>query len=284
MKLNSGYSVGQKIENRYTVLRSLGCAGYFATYIVYDEKLNKQWMMKICDKCRDGYSEKIRDIILSEPYMLKKFDHPAIPRLVDIIEDDDSIKIISEYIEGETLDTMLRDKGALSQDTVADIAKQLCDVLGYLHKRNPPYIYGDMKPANVLMRPCGNVQLVEFGTVAIYDAIQKNYTCVMSTMGYAAPEQFSGNPDPRSDIYALGVTLYHLVTGADPTKPPYEIKPIREINPKLSCELEAIILRCTQMNPEDRFQNCDELMAALQGGPIYPPVKKGFLSKLFGRK
>ena len=276
--------VGSKIDGRYTVLKLLGQGGFFKTYLVVDEKCNKSWAMKVCDKNHRSYSPTLREVILQEPHMMMKLDHPAIPRVVDIVEDENRICIIREYIEGQTLDTVLQENGPILQDTVLTWAQQLCDVLGYLHKQNPPYIYRDMKPANVILQPCGNVKLVDFGAVTVYDALRDQDDCILGTKGYAPPEQFAGKSDPRSDIYSLGMTLHHLLTGVDPNKPPYETKPIRAINPNLSRDLEAIILRCTQLNPEERFQNCDELMTALQGGSIYPPKKKGLFEKLFGGK
>ena len=283
-KVTNDNLIGKKVGDRYTVLKLLGQGGFFKTYLVIDEKANKQWAMKVCDKHHKSYSPALRDIILQEPHMMMELDHPAVPRVVDIIEGDESICIIREYIEGETLDDVLRNNGPVTQETAINWAQQLCDVLGYLHKQNPPYIYRDMKPANVILQPDGNVKLVDFGTVKVYDVLRERDDCVLVTRGYAAPEQYSGKSDMRSDIYSLGMTLHHLVTGVDPYMPPYETKPIRAINPQLSTTLEAIIIRCTQLNPEERFQNCDELMTALQGGPIYPPKKKGFFDKLFGGK
>ena len=276
--------VGSKIGERYTVLKLLGQGGFFKTYLVTDEKCNKSLAMKVCDKNHRGYSATLREVILQEPHMMMKLNHPAVPKVFDIVEDENNICIIREYVEGQTLDTVLQESGPIKQEMVLNWAIQLCDVLGYLHKQNPPYIYRDMKPANVILQPCGNVKVVDFGAVKVYDALQKLDDCVLGTRGYASPEGYHGKTDSRSDIYSLGMTLHHLLTGVDPNTPPYETKPIRAINPNLSRDLEAIILRCTQLNPEDRFQNCDELMIALQGGSIYPTKKKGFLEKLFKGK
>ena len=123
-----------------------------------------------------------------------------------------------------------------------------------------------MKPANVMLKPDGNITLIDFGTAREYKEKNLADTTCLGTVGYAAPEQFGGmgQTDARTDIYCLGATLYHLVTGMNPCEPPYEIKPIREINPTLSSGLERIILKCTQRNPEDRYQSCAELMYALE--------------------
>lgn len=276
--------IGEKVGDRYVVHKLLGQGGFFKTYLVMDENCNKQWAMKLCDKDHKSYTPVLREVILQESHMMMKLNHPAVPHIVDIIEDESSISIIREYIEGVPLDVILRNNGPVAEETVIAWAKQLCDVLGYLHRQNPPYIYRDLKPENVILQPCGNLKLIDFGAVKVYDAFRELDDCALGTIGYAAPEGYDGRTDPRSDIYSLGMSLHHLVTGVDPKVPPYNAKPIRDINPSLSASLEAIIVRCTQPNPEERFQNCDELMAALQGGPIHPPKKKGFLDKLFGGK
>ena len=135
-----------------------------------------------------------------------------------------------------------------------------------MHSRTPAIIYRDMKPANVMLKPDGNITLIDFGTAREYKEKNLADTTCLGTVGYAAPEQFGGmgQTDARTDIYCLGATLYHLVTGMNPCEPPYEIKPIREINPSLSSGLERIIQKCTQRNPEDRYQSCAELMYALE--------------------
>ena len=171
-----------------------------------------------------------------------------------------------DYVEGNSLNKDLEEYGAQPQEYVIQWAKQLCDVLGYLHTRQPAIIYRDMKPANIMLKPDGNVTLIDFGTAREFKAKNIADTTCLGTVGYAAPEQFGGmgQTDARTDIYCLGATLYHLVTGCNPSEPPYEMKPIREINPSLSSGLEKIILKCTQRNPEDRYQSTAELMYALE--------------------
>jgi tetratricopeptide (TPR) repeat protein len=123
-----------------------------------------------------------------------------------------------------------------------------------------------MKPGNVMLRPDGNLTLIDFGTAREFKARNIADTTCLGTIGYAAPEQFGGQgqTDARTDIYGLGATLYHLVTGLNPSEPPYEIRPIRELDPTLSGGLEKIILKCVQKNPDDRYQSAEELMYALE--------------------
>ena len=117
-----------------------------------------------------------------------------------------------------------------------------------------------------MLKPDGNISLIDFGTAREYKEKNLADTTCLGTVGYAAPEQFGGmgQTDARTDIYCLGATLYHLVTGKNPCEPPYEIRPIREINPNLSSGLERIILKCTQRDPNDRYQSAAELMYALE--------------------
>lgn len=146
-------------------------------------------------------------------------------------------------------------------------AKQLCDVLGYLHSREKPIIYRDMKPANVMLRPDGNVMLIDFGTAREFKSRSVADTVCLGTRGYAAPEQYGGmgQTDARTDIYCLGATLYHLLTGHSPADPPYEIRPIGEWIPEYAGSgLEEIIIKCTKQDPNERYQNCAELMYALE--------------------
>lgn len=275
--------IGKTVGGRYEGLKLLGYGGASRTLLVYDVKCNKVWAMQVYDKNNKNFSPAIREALLQEPRMMMNLKHMAIPAVVDIIEDDDNIFIVREYIEGETLDDVLRDNGPVPADTAVMWAKLLCDVLGYLHKQNPPYIYRDMKPANIILKPDGNLKLINFGAGKVYDiTMREQDICYLATKGYAAPEQYGGWSDARSDIYALGMTLHHLVTGLDPNQLAYETEPIRAINPNFPMSLESIISRCVQINPDDRFQSCDELMIALEGGPINPP-KKGLINKIFGK-
>lgn len=171
-----------------------------------------------------------------------------------------------DYIEGVSLAQVLAEEGAQKQENVIKWAKQLTDTLGYLHSRKPSIIYRDMKPSNIMLKPDGNITLIDFGTAREYEEKKLEDTTYLGTVGYAAPEQFGGQgqTDARTDIYNLGVTLYHLVTNHNPSEPPYVIRPIREINASLSPGLEMIIAKCTQSNPEDRYQTAAELMYALE--------------------
>ena len=258
--------IGSLIDGKYRILSKVGQGGMSVVYLAINEKANKNWAVKEVRK--DGIKdfEIVKQGLVAETDILKKLKHPNLPSIVDVIDSDDSFIIIMDYIEGNSLNKALDEYGAQPQEYVIDWAKQLTDVLGYLHTRTPAIIYRDMKPANVMLKPDGNVTLIDFGTAREFKEKNLADTVCLGTIGYAAPEQFGGmgQTDARTDIYCLGATLYHLVTGMNPCEPPYEIKPIRQINPSLSEGLERIILKCTQRDPNDRYQSAAELMYALE--------------------
>ena len=258
--------VGSIVDDKYKILSEIGHGGMSVVYMAINEKANKTWAVKEVRK--DGVLdfEAVKQGLIVETDLLKKLKHPNLPSIIDVIEDDETFLIVMDYIEGNSLSKALEEYGAQPQEYVIEWAKQLCDVLGYLHTRQPAIIYRDMKPANIMLKPDGNVTLIDFGTAREFKAKNLADTTCLGTIGYAAPEQFGGmgQTDARTDIYCLGATLYHLVTGCNPSEPPYEIKPIREINPSLSSGLERIIMKCTQRNPADRYQSAAELTYALE--------------------
>lgn len=258
--------LGEIIDGKYEILRELGRGGMSIVYLAMDKRLNKQWAIKEFRKDKDDESRKIAlEALLKEANIMKKLDHPTLPRIVDIIDLTGTIYIVMDYVEGESLNKVLDAYGAQPQDAVIEWAKQLSEVLDYLHTREPAVIYRDMKPANIMLKPDGTIRLIDFGIAREYKEGSTGDTESIGTRGYAAPEQFGdkGQTDPRTDIYSLGVTLYHLVTGKNPAEPPYELYPIRHWNPNLSSGLEWLIQKCTQLNPNDRFQSCAEVLYVL---------------------
>lgn len=256
---------GTLIDGKYRVLRKCGQGGMSVVYMAINERANKTWAIKEIRKDGTQDYEVVKQGLIVETDLLKRLNHPHLPSIVDVIDGDGSFLIVMDFIEGNTLSDILKESGAQSQENVIDWAKQLCDVLGYLHSRNPAIIYRDMKPSNVMLKPDGNVVLFDFGTAREYKSQNLEDTVCLGTRGYAAPEQYGGHgqTDARTDIYCLGATMYHLLTGHNPGEPPYEMYPIRHWNPALSAGLEAIILKCTQKNPIDRYQSCAELLYAL---------------------
>ena len=259
--------IGEIIDGKYEVLREIGRGGMSVVYLAMDKRLNKQWAVKEFRKDKNDESKKMAlNALIAEANLMKKLDHPTLPRIVDIIENNQTVYVVMDYIEGESLNKVLDAYGAQPQEAVIEWAKQLSEVLDYLHTRTPPIIYRDMKPANIMLKPDGTVRLIDFGIAREYKEGKTEDTTNIGTRGYAAPEQFGdkGQTDARTDIYSLGVTLYHLVTGKNPAEPPYELYPIRHWNPSLSSGLEWLIQKCTQLNPKDRFQSCAEVTYVLE--------------------
>ena len=269
--------VGTVIEGKYEILKEIGRGGMSVVYLANDTHLNRNWAVKEVRKKGNGKNDEIVvNSLLAEANMVKRLDHPALPRIVDIIDNGTTIYIVMDFIEGESLDKILNEYGAQPEDKVIEWAMQICDVFSYLHSQKPPIIYRDMKPANLMLKPNGNISIIDFGIAREYKEQNLADTTVLGTKGYAPPEQYSGQTDPRSDIFALGMTMHHLLTGVDPRNgEPYA--PVRQWNPELSEGIEAIINKCVEPAAENRYQNCAELLVDLQDPS---KVTKGWRRKL----
>lgn len=268
--------IGTVIDGKYEVLREIGRGGMSVVYLAMDTHLNKQWAVKEIRKKGSGKNDEIVvNSLLAEANMMKRLDHPSLPRIVDIIDNGVTIYVVMDYIEGESLDKILNEYGAQSEEMVIGWAKQLCDALGYLHSQKPPIIYRDMKPANVMLKPEGNIKIIDFGIAREYKEQNLADTTVLGTKGYAPPEQYSGQTDARSDIFALGMTMHHLLTGVDPRNgEPYA--PVRQWNPELSEGIEIIIDRCVEPAAENRYQSCSDLLYDLEHPEL---ITRGFKKK-----
>ena len=258
--------IGTVIDGTYKILNIIGQGGMSTVYLAMNERANKQWAIKEVRKDGIQNFEVVKQGLIVEMDMLKKLNHPNLPSIIDVIDGDGLFLIIMDYIEGNPLSSVLKEHKALPQENIVSWAKQVCDVLGYLHSQNPPIIYRDVKPANIMLKPNGDIMLIDFGTAREFKEYNVADTTCLGTRGYAAPEQFGGQgqTDVRTDIYCLGATMYHLVTGHNPCEPPYEMYPIRQWKQELSSGLEEIIATCVQKNPADRYQNCAELLYALE--------------------
>lgn len=272
--------VGDVIDDKYEVLSLIGEGGMSRVWLVRDKRLNKLWAVKeIGRTARDANNAVVVQSLIAEANLMKRLDHPMLPRIVDIIEDGRTIFVVMDYVEGESLKKVLRDAGRpMDEADVISWGIQLCDVLEYLHERNPPVIYRDMKPGNIMLRDDGTVKLIDFGIAREYKEGATSDTSILGTKGYAAPEQFSrtAQTDARTDIYSLGVTLYVLVTGRSPADEAF-LRPIREINPQLSEGLEHIIAKATRPNSDERYQDCNQMRYDLEN---YEKLTEGYRSTL----
>jgi serine/threonine-protein kinase len=260
------------LNGRYEIVRRIGGGGMGAVYLAKDRNLGdapravKEMVESHLDPTQH---EKAIGDFKRESLLLTSLEHPSIPTIYDYFYDDTLSRfyLVMKYISGGDLASRMRAAigGRLDEKTVADWGMQIADVLDYLHSRPKPIIYRDLKPANLMIDGnTGRVMLIDFGIARWVTQQEKGVTAV-GTMGYAPPELFSGRVQPASDIYSLGATMFHLLTGADPQDNPLLIfdfsknpRP-RQIVPSLSSEMEQILMRCVEYKPEDRFRAAIEL-------------------------
>lgn len=237
-------AAGTVLQNRYAIEKLLGGGGMGMVYLARDQRLaNRPCAIK---EMVDHFIDQAQRIEANEYFAreadtLAQLKHQAIPAITDRFEISNRHYLVMEYVEGRNLEEELAARGEpLPEGLVIDIARQLSDVLAYLHGLKPPIIYRDMKPSNVMLNPNGRVVLVDFGIARLFKAARKG--TMIGTLGFAPPEQYQGNVDPRSDIYSLGATLHYVLTGRDPEKfPPFSFPPIRELRPGLSSNLAGAI-------------------------------------------
>ncbi len=235
---------GTVLQGRYKIARLLGGGGMGMVYLAHDQRLaNRPCAIK---EMVDHFIDQAQRIEANEYFAreadtLAQLKHQAIPAITDRFELANRHYLVMEYVEGRNLEEELAARGEpLPEGLVIDIARQLCDVLAYLHGLAPPIIYRDMKPSNVMLNSNGRVVLVDFGIARLFKAARKG--TMIGTLGFAPPEQYQGLVDPRSDIYSLGATLHYVLTGRDPEKfPPFSFPPVRELRPGVSSNLAGAI-------------------------------------------
>ncbi|HSD45480.1 MAG TPA: protein kinase [Pyrinomonadaceae bacterium] len=260
------------LNHRYEIVRRIGGGGMGAVYLAKDRNLGdapravKEMVESHLDPTQH---EKAIGDFKRESLLLTSLEHPSIPTIYDYFYDEalGRFYLVMKYISGGDLASRMRAAvaGKIDEKTVTDWGMQVADVLDYLHSRPKPIIYRDLKPANLMIDGnTGRVMLIDFGIARWVSQQEKGVTAV-GTMGYAPPELFSGRVQPASDVYSLGATMFHLLTGADPQDNPLLIfdfsknpRP-RQINPALSTEMEQILMRSVEYKPEDRYRTAGEL-------------------------
>ena len=257
---------GFVLENKYRIISVLGQGGMSTVYLAVHQRLNQKWAVKEISREYCENYEMISRQLLMEADILKKLNHPGLPKIIDIIEKKNVIWMVMEFVEGKTLKEIVQQEGRIKEKIVLGWGKQLCDVLSYLHSRKPPIIYRDLKPENIILQKTGRLVVIDFGTAREY-SYQENICdeVYLGTKGYAAPEQYGymGQTDERTDIYCLGVTLYTLLTGFNPEEPPYKVYSAKYWGRHISPGIKDVILTCIQSKPEKRYQSCKELSYAL---------------------
>ena len=205
------------------------------------------------------------NLFMREAQLLATLNHPHIPKVFDKFIFQGKYYLSMEYCQGDDLGKIIQDRGMIDEKMASAWGSQMATVLYYLHRQNPPIVFRDVKPSNIMIVN-EQVKLIDFGIARHFTSAKKGDTMRIGSPGYAPPEQYSGQTDPRSDIYALGVTLHHAVTGFDPTisQTPFLIPPARSLNSKVSVEMEALIARATQLDPDKRYDNCLDMKRDLQ--------------------
>ena len=263
-------------QGRYLILRAVGQGGMAAVYRAADQRLGGKTVAikEMSDAAITGQHAKQQaiDAFRQEAQMLARLDHPNLPKVTDFFSENGKHYIVMEFVEGETLETALRHQ-QVDEAQVRTWTAQLCDVLSYLHRQYPPVVFRDLKPANIMLTPAGQIKLIDFGIARFFKAGQAGDTVAMGTPGYAAPEQHGiDQTDARSDVYSLGVVLHQLLTSYDPTRTPFVLPPVRQLNPQVSPQMQQVILKATQIDKLQRFQSVEDLCRALGSTAVMAPV------------
>ncbi len=268
----SGLQPGDTLQDRYRIVGTLGAGGFSSVYQARDMRFSN--VTKLCavkEMLISTPDPKMRELTIKsferEASMLATLDHAAIPKVTDYFTEGDRSYLILDLVRGKDLEHWLEEhKDLLDQETVIDWTIQLCDALAHLHEQKPqPIVFRDVKPSNIMLDQHNRIRLIDFGIAKVFETGDKG--TMIGTEGYSPPEQYRGQAEPSGDIYALGATLHHLLTKQDPRlEPPFTFaeRPINKVNPHVSPAFEAIIMRCLNYDPKERFDNARELQKALE--------------------
>ncbi len=197
-----------------------------------------------------------------EARLLATLAHPGIPHFYSCIIENGRVYIIMDMVRGTDLEDVLRQRGQMSEREVLSIASQVCDILYYLHHQANSVVFRDVKPSNIMFDSDGFATMIDFG-IARFTNSQRGV--VMGTPGYAPPEQYRGDVSVASDIYALGATMHHLLTGRDPRgQKPFSFPPVRDLAPQVSQLTADVVQRALQLNPNERFLSALDMRAAIR--------------------
>jgi serine/threonine protein kinase len=263
--------IGSLLSGRYRIVQLMGKGGFGAVYKALDERFQGQRVVAIKElsdsQVSPGEKAQALQDFRREADLLVPLSHPNLPNVSDFFEESGKAYLVMEFIEGETLEKKQDEAGGpLPEVLVMGWALQLCNVLHYLHTRPHPIIFRDMKPSNVMVTRDREIKLIDFGIARFFKATVTKDTSLLGSQGYAPLEQYGrGQSDARSDIYALGATLYDLLTKETPVdSPTRRVNPQafetpRQLNPAISPATEAIVLKAMEDEPQDRFQSAGDV-------------------------
>ena len=264
--ISSSLSPGSVVGTRYKIIALIKAGGMGAVYKATDGRLDRICAVK--ELFSDYDSNEDQDYAIrrfnSEAKILSKLQHDHLPVVYDYFIENGRYYLVMSFIEGEDLDTILEREGSpnLPEDKVVQWSKQILTVLDYLHNQEPPIIYRDIKPANIMIRKDGRAMLVDFGIARVVNPEQRVSKTSIGTDGYAPKEQYKGQVEPRSDIYALGATMHHLLTGEIPV--PLDFEPISFFNSNITPSLEQIVMKALEREVYNRFEHAKEMLDALE--------------------
>jgi eukaryotic-like serine/threonine-protein kinase len=252
---------------RYYITRVIKEGGQGAVYEGIDDAQRVYAVKEMLDRFTDPKERaEALERFEEEADMLVRLSHPRIPRVYASFEDEQRHYLAMDYVRGEDLEDVIRREGSIAEGRALQWAEQICDVLEYLHRQNPPIIFRDMKPSNIMIERDGGVKVIDFGIAKMLQGTQRGTQ--IGTPGYAPPEQYQGLATVASDIYAMGATLHHMLTGRDPRdEPPFSFPPVYGLKPTVSRRTSDAIQKALQMKPEDRWRSMAEFRAALIPAP-----------------
>jgi serine/threonine protein kinase len=258
---------GPLLKQRYRVLSQIGKGGFGAVYVSEDTQLDNR-LVAIKEMSQRGLSAKdfqqATEALRREGELLSGLKHPSLPAIYDHFSENGRWYLAMEYIDGETLEERLAKTpdGRLPLSETLQIGLQLCKVLDYLHQQQPPIIFRDLKPANIMLTPQGSLYLIDFGIARLFKPGQVKDTTAIGSIGYAAPEQYGkAQTTTRSDIYSLGATMHHLLSGNNPSDHPLLFAPLNLTQP---AGLEPLIMQMVERDHLKRPTSIREIQQQLQ--------------------
>jgi serine/threonine protein kinase/lipoprotein NlpI len=258
------------LDSRYQLEARIGQGGMGAVYKAVDTRFNNR-PIAIKEMSRTGLSptaiQEAEAAFERESHLLADLLHPNLPRIYDHFTEEERSYLVMDFIEGQTIEEYLEKEGngPLPLEQVLNWGEQICDVLSYLHNHQPPIIFRDLKPSNVMMSENGHIYLIDFGIARVFKPGQSHDTVALGSPGYAAPEQYGkAQSTPRSDIYSLGALLHFLLTGVDPSDQPFFFRPAGQLNPNVPQELEDLLQRMLDMTATNRPETSLEVVKVLR--------------------